>query len=381
MSGLVRGRGTIPRAVVAILVAILAVPGWAGECREKVIEWIREPARTTKKITVDGKLVYHNTWLPDASGESRPIGPGWIDGSHGATHEAAPRLMPEEPPPAPPPPPPPPRKKRVPKEAAAARKVALGLVGIPYRVGGTSRKGLNSAGVAWFFCDQMGLDLSQEILAQYRSGRFVLKRDIQPGDLIFHHSESASHEVPDMVGVALGEGEIVYMSGSRKKVIRANIDTPWWEKRYKGARRLLGNLPRKPRKLASDAGGLVSREKAVEKSPAKAEKKHRTIEGMASYYGCGDGFHSSGTASGEVFDENKMTTAHYDLPFGTRLEVTNLGNGKKVQVRVNDRGPFEKKNGKWVRHSTRILDLSCRAATQLGFKSAGLARVRARILD
>jgi rare lipoprotein A len=127
----------------------------------------------------------------------------------------------------------------------------------------------------------------------------------------------------------------------------------------------------------------VDPESAAKQSKPVAPKKPpaRYIEGMASYYGCGDGFHSSGTASGEVFDEKKLTTAHYDLAFGTRLEVANLSNGKKVEVRVNDRGPFEKKNGKWVRHSTRILDLSCRAAELLDFKSAGLTRVRARILD
>lgn len=87
--------------------------------------------------------------------------------------------------------------------------------------------------------------------------------------------------------------------------------------------------------------------------------------GIASYYG--DAFHGKKTASGEVFDQRKLTCAHRELPFGARLRVTNLENNKSVVVRVNDRGP-------WV--SGRIVDLSYAAAKQIGMIEKGLVRVK-----
>ncbi len=64
------------------------------------------------------------------------------------------------------------------------------------------------------------------------------------------------------------------------------------------------------------------------------------------------------TASGEVFSPGKLTAAHRTLPFGTLVRVTNLNNGRKVVVRINDRGPFVK---------NRVIDLSQAAAQQLQF--------------
>jgi rare lipoprotein A len=87
--------------------------------------------------------------------------------------------------------------------------------------------------------------------------------------------------------------------------------------------------------------------------------------GMASWYG--PGFAGKLTANGERFDPDALTCAHPKLPFDTKLEVTNLENGKRVVVRVNDRGPFAK---------DRVIDLSKEAAKRLGFLDKGTARVR-----
>jgi rare lipoprotein A len=90
--------------------------------------------------------------------------------------------------------------------------------------------------------------------------------------------------------------------------------------------------------------------------------------GMASYYGREhDGRR---TASGEVFDMNGMTAAHRTLPFGTRVRVTNLANGRQVMVRINDRGPFRR---------GRIVDLSYAAARKLGIVGRGVAKVRVAV--
>jgi rare lipoprotein A len=88
-------------------------------------------------------------------------------------------------------------------------------------------------------------------------------------------------------------------------------------------------------------------------------------EGTASWYG--PGFHGKKTSNGERYDQNAMTAAHKLLPFGTRLRVTNLDNGRVTEVRVNDRGPFV---------GSRIIDLSKAAASKLDMVKKGTARVR-----
>lgn len=93
--------------------------------------------------------------------------------------------------------------------------------------------------------------------------------------------------------------------------------------------------------------------------------------GLASYYGGGDVFHGRKTATGEVFDKNEVSAAHKTLPLPCVVHVTNLENGREIQVKVNDRGPFV---------DGRIIDLSRRTAQLLGFEGKGLAKVRVRTL-
>jgi rare lipoprotein A len=93
-------------------------------------------------------------------------------------------------------------------------------------------------------------------------------------------------------------------------------------------------------------------------------------EGTVSWYGAQ--FQHQQTANGERFDMAALTMAHPTLPFGTRVRVTNLGNGRSVVVRVNDRGPF-------IGH--RIADVSRGAAALLGMLNRGVARVRMEALD
>ena len=91
--------------------------------------------------------------------------------------------------------------------------------------------------------------------------------------------------------------------------------------------------------------------------------------GIASWYG--PGFHGRPTANGERFDMNAVSAAHPTLPLPSRVRVTNLENGRQLDVRVNDRGPFI---------DDRLIDLSRRAAQLLGFHREGLARVRVQYL-
>lgn len=88
------------------------------------------------------------------------------------------------------------------------------------------------------------------------------------------------------------------------------------------------------------------------------------VVGNASWYG--PGFHGRRTASGERFNRNAMTLAHRHLPFGTRVRITNLKNGKILEGRVNDRGPF---------HGNRVVDLSQGMARRLGIGGVGPVKV------
>lgn len=96
----------------------------------------------------------------------------------------------------------------------------------------------------------------------------------------------------------------------------------------------------------------------------------RVQEGVASFYA--QDFHGRKTANGETYDMLAMTAAHQALPFNTRVLVTNLDNGKKVEVRINDRGPFIK---------DRIIDLSYGAAMKIGMVGPGTANVRLEVLE
>jgi peptidoglycan lytic transglycosylase len=92
-------------------------------------------------------------------------------------------------------------------------------------------------------------------------------------------------------------------------------------------------------------------------------------DGTASWYG--PGFDRKVTANGEIYDMNQLTAAHKTLPLPSVVEVTNRQNGRSLQLRVNDRGPYV---------GDRVIDVSRRAAQLLGFEGAGTAPVRVRIL-
>ena len=111
--------------------------------------------------------------------------------------------------------------------------------------------------------------------------------------------------------------------------------------------------------LASPSGG-AEQEVAVDRGRAGGQ------HGVASYY-----WQGQRVASGGWFDPNAMTAAHKTLPFGTRVRVTHLGNGRSVEVKINDRGPFI---------AGRIIDLSKGAAGVIGMTAQGVARVAVEVL-
>jgi rare lipoprotein A len=101
-----------------------------------------------------------------------------------------------------------------------------------------------------------------------------------------------------------------------------------------------------------------------ESGSAISKPVHKEV-GEASWYG--PGLQGQETANGEIFDQKDMTAAHPSLPMGIKAKVTNLENGKKVEVRINDRGPFVQ---------DRVIDLSSAAAKKLDMKKDGTAQVK-----
>jgi rare lipoprotein A len=126
--------------------------------------------------------------------------------------------------------------------------------------------------------------------------------------------------------------------------------------------------------LALGAGACAPPPRSVSEPPphapaSAAERAEGRLTGTASWYG--DVHHGRRTASGEVFDMHGLTAAHRALPLGTRVRVTNLRNGRSVDVRINDRGPFV---------AGRIIDLSRAAAAALDGLDAGVFPVDVVVL-
>ena len=99
------------------------------------------------------------------------------------------------------------------------------------------------------------------------------------------------------------------------------------------------------------------------------ERFNFTQTGTASWYG--PGFHGKMTANGEIYNQNDLTAAHRTLQLPSIIRVTNVRNGRSIILRVNDRGPYA---------HNRVLDVSERAATLLGFKKQGVTKIRLEVL-
>lgn len=108
---------------------------------------------------------------------------------------------------------------------------------------------------------------------------------------------------------------------------------------------------------------------SIAKVEKQSEAQYRKA-GIASYYN--DKYHGRRTSSGEVYDKNALTAAHNKLPLGTELRVTNLKNNHSVVVTINDR---------LAKSNKRLIDVSKKAAKELGFLHAGLTNVKIEILS
>lgn len=136
--------------------------------------------------------------------------------------------------------------------------------------------------------------------------------------------------------------------------------------------RLLGAL----RRIALALAGILALAACVgspkprdPRLPSVVPKVGTVVVGMASWYG--PGYHGNRTSSGERFDQDDLTAAHYEWAFGTMVKVTLLSTGRSVVVRVNDRFP---------KYKGRVLDVSRAAARAIGLIGPGTGRVRLEVV-
>jgi peptidoglycan lytic transglycosylase len=136
---------------------------------------------------------------------------------------------------------------------------------------------------------------------------------------------------------------------------------------------IYGSMPPRLVRLVAAVCVFLSLGLAPTPRPAHRGRIHLVQTGLASFYG--PGFNGDRTASGERFDQRRMVAAHRTLPLGTIARVTNLDNGRRLTVRIIDRGPYGRNHRKGC-----IIDLSKGAAARLGFVHDGIVHVRVRVL-
>lgn len=117
-------------------------------------------------------------------------------------------------------------------------------------------------------------------------------------------------------------------------------------------------------KDSGEYSGGQGKQMSQEQGTTTTKPLHKEV-GEASWYG--PGFQGQETANGETFDQKDMTAAHPSLPMGTMAKVTNLENNKKIDVKINDRGPFK---------GDRVIDLSSAAANKIDMKKDGTTQVK-----
>ncbi len=177
----------------------------------------------------------------------------------------------------------------------------------------------------------------------------------------------ATNRLRRIIGGAKPLNQIDGVASIPKKVSEVSIVKPKLsiEKPIKGK---ISHQQSKPRKLTTKPQRIAKRLLRKQVTQKNRVKARFSSSGMASYYGSESG---SRTATGERFNPYALTAAHRTLPFGTKIRVTNLWNGRSVILRVNDRGPFIR---------GRIIDVSYGAARQLGMIGSGVASVKIEVL-
>lgn len=174
--------------------------------------------------------------------------------------------------------------------------------------------------------------------------------------------DSAPEPVVDRSPVAMHQGEVLQIHGVPPEVVsQLRQEYP-----------VLQPTPAPEPQPSPDANPEQVPERLRDRLP---EAVLETVTGGATFYA--DKFEGRRTASGIPFRQNQMVAAHRGYPFGTLLRVTNLLNDRSANVRVVDRGPF----GGAANKRRTIIDLSRRAANQLGYTGAGRAQVKVEVLE
>jgi len=254
-----------------------------------------------------------------------------------------------------------------------------------------------SSFIQYVYEEATNMDIPRTVSIQKSEGQKISIDEIKKGDILFFRNYS-------FVGIYIGNGEFVYNNG-RGDIKKRSIKAGYFKDNLSGARRFI-NDNYSERKSKSATKQKISTSSVAPEVKKKASNKNTNIAshvlapvpkngvykigpsykvkgvkytpkakypfeetGIATWYG--PGLYQNKTANGESINKTKLSAAHKTLPLPSVVEVTNLDNGKKVIVRVNDRGPFG---------TGKILDVSSKAAEIIGLKKTGHAKVKIRLL-
>lgn len=168
-------------------------------------------------------------------------------------------------------------------------------------------------------------------------------------------------------------GTTAFLGNSQLAAVASNLDTPASDRISEKSQNNDVVLGGHPGAITTFIDSLKENSDREKSKPSKTDMGEtglkQQMRGMASWYG--PGFHGRQTANGEQFNQNDLTAAHRNLPFGTKVRVTNNNNGRSVVVRINDRGPYA---------GGRVIDLSAAAAAAIGLQSSGVGPVTIEVL-
>ncbi len=258
-----------------------------------------------------------------------------------------------------------PRSSRgsVPKRSREARDPARVLRSLLSR----NKAAGSAAGLVELFHEEMSVVVPRDFKEQSLFGKLVPDGAAKSGDLLFFSARPGEREASD-VAILLGKDRLIRFSSKTGRIAEASLKDSDWKGRHLFTRRVLGTLYE---------GYLPPQQKRSKRKrrsrPVPLKEHYQTeLEGIASFYGGGDGSHGKPTANGETFDDQALTAAHRTLPFHSWVLVRNRENKRSVIVRINDRGPFAQKE--------RVIDLSQRAARLLGMEGKGTAPVKLSVI-
>lgn len=242
---------------------------------------------------------------------------------------------------------------------------ARAYLGIPYRYGGQSRKGMDCSGLIVQTMQDLGVYAPHNANELAKYGKIILdKNELKPGDLIFFSRTYNTHRLVSHVGFVIEGERMLHASNSGVNV--TSIHNPYYYDKYY----LFGTRLFEEEEITPDLPVIAS---VTKPQPTKPKVDIMRVGYVAKLKAriYDPKYKGKVTTNGEKYKKKSFTASHGTYPYGTLLELTNPANGKVVVVRVNDREKGRYKNG---------LHISAKAAKKLKMKKGRTTRLKLEVL-